>query len=572
MARNRDLLTDKEFFRKTCDIAEHMRNCKVEVVYWDDDNKVMEKKKDNSVLRPDKLSYLLNVATPARKGIEKFTAFNHEIGHIIMQSPLAEARLLVDEWVDYFITENNIESNDIASQDLIKETYWDMMNVLEDQRIESLMRRLWLANLKRFTKARTKIGKLHKECGDNPINIILNIRFYRDDLVKKHDNIIEYKKALDDVENTGRLGALIVLKGLKPYLDKWLKANMGKEIGDRFWAGHTPYDGSDSNLMPTEKEFLNEEYICEIIDDIDSDEEYNKELEKSKDDGTNDINNLKSSLSKISGIENPLMPPYMKKMERHECDYVIDTHLSHNLKNVFRKISEMPKSTIGYEGDEIDMESYIEGKIRGYDINHCFVDTKIDHGLSVVISIDGSQSMRSHNKMEITRNLVSTLFDCVKDYPSIDLKANVWSSNTKGDVGITNINTLEDCKYVTERNSGGFCMTPTHLALDYASRVLKTMKGRKKLIIVITDGAPQYQSWGYNISPKTLLGMNKKAVLKARRLANEMVVLSVGTDRYATNNLKFSFGRNRVIPVDNMVEGSRLIVNKFKMAVLDTLK
>ena len=54
-----------------------------------------------------------------------------------------------------------------------------MMNVLEDQRIESLMKRLWLANKKRFVKARTNRGKLHKECNDNPVNVILNIRFYK---------------------------------------------------------------------------------------------------------------------------------------------------------------------------------------------------------------------------------------------------------------------------------------------------------------------------------------------------------------------------------------------------------
>tara|TARA_B110001454_G_scaffold217204_1_gene242004 strand:- start:32 stop:1735 length:1704 start_codon:yes stop_codon:yes gene_type:complete len=567
MARNRDLLSDKEFFRKTCDIAEHMRDCKIEVVYWNDDNKVMSKD-----LKKNK-QFMLNVATPAVKGIEKFTAFNHEIGHIIMQSPLPEAKLLVDEWCEEFESDNDVSQNNISTKDLIRETYWNMMNVLEDQRIESLMKRLWLANKKRFVRARTNRGKLHKECNDNPVNVILNIRFYRDDLAKKHDNFDDYKKALDDVENTGNLGALIVLKKLKPSLDKWLKINIEKGIEhfpERHY--HEPYDGSDTEQMETDKSLIKTDNVVEIIDSIESDEEYDNELEISKKESDDDINELKSSLSNDKGKDDPLRPAYMKPAQRHSCEYDVDTHLSHNLKNVFRKISEMPKSTIGYEGDEIDMESFIENKIRGYDINNCFVDTKIDYGLSVVISIDGSQSMKNGSKMDRTRNIVATLFDSVKDYPMINLKANVWSSDTKGNVGITNINKIEDCEYVTEKNSQGYCLTPTHLALDYASRVLKTMKGRRKIIILITDGQPQYQSWGYNISPKTLFKMNQKAMLKARRVANETVVLSIGLDHYSNINLQSVFGKNRVVPVNNMVEGSNLIVNKFKLAVLDTLK
>lgn len=570
MARNRDLLTDKEFFRKTCDIAEHMRNCTIEVMYWDDDNKVISDNDDDTKFR-------LNVATPAVKGIEKFTAFNHEIGHIIMQSPLAEAKSLVDEWCCEFELVNRIDSNNISQKDLVRDTYWNMMNVLEDQRIESLMRRLWLANKKRFTRARTNRGKLHKECNTNPVNIILNIRFFREDLAKKHDNFDVYKKALDDVENTGRLGALIVLKKLKPILDEWLKTNIDEEnktdlqhFPDAHY--HEPYDGSDTETMSTDPDQIKTNNILEIIDSIESDEEYDDKLETSKNDGTEDINELKGSLSTLEGKDDPLKPSYMKPAQRHACEYDIDSHLSHNLKNVFRKISEMPKDTIGYEGEEIDMESFIENKIRGYDINNCFVDTKIDYGLSVVLSIDGSQSMKQNNKMEQTRNLVATLFDSVKDYPMINLKANVWSSNTHGDVGITNIEKIEDCKYVTERNSQGFCLTPTHLALDYASRTLKSMKGRRKIIILITDGIPQYQNWGYNISDKTLLSMNKKAMLKSRRISNEIVVLAVGMRSDGINHLRSVFGNGRVVTVNNMDDGSRLIVNKFKNAVLDTLK
>jgi hypothetical protein len=544
MARDKDLLSDKEFFRKTSDIAEHMIGCKIDVVFWNDDNKVIDKKLDGK-------GFILNVATPAVKGIEKFTAFNHELGHIIMRTPIPEAKELVDRWV-----------KDEELSDEKRKLYWDTMNVLEDQRIESLMSRLWLANKKRFVRARTNRGKLHKECNNNPVNIILNIRFFRDDLVKKHKYYKKYKQALEDVCGLGRLGALILLKKLKPMLDEWL-VQEPKDI-DKFTG--EPLDGSDIDQMSNSPSMIEDDTT--FIDDID---DFSDVVEESRNDAKNDIDKLKSSMSGTSR-GNILKPTYLKPVTRVPSSYEVDNILSHNLRKLFRNVSEMPKSKIGYDGDEIDMESYIEGKIRGYDINNCFVDKKIVNGLSIVISIDGSMSMRNFEKMSKVRNLVATLFDSIEDYDNIKIKANVWSSNNRGDVGITNINNIDDCDKITCENKERFALTPTHLALDYASRILKTMSGRKKLLILITDGQPQYQSWNYNISTKTLLKMNKKAVLKARRYANEIVVLSVGVDFWGNHVLKEVFGKSKVVSVRDMSDGGRILVNKFKLAVLDTLK
>lgn len=66
--------------------------------------------------------------------------------------------------------------------------------------------------------------------------------------------------------------------------------------------------------------------------------------------------------------------------------------------------------------------------------------------------------------------------------------------------------------------------------------------------------------------------MNKKAMLKSRRISNEIVVLAVGMRSDGINHLRSVFGNGRVVTVNNMDDGSRLIVNKFKNAVLDTLK
>jgi hypothetical protein len=545
MARDRDLLSDKEFFRKTSDIAEHMRDCEIDIVYWDDDNKVIDKDLNGK-------KFVLNVASPAVKGIEKFTAFNHELGHIIMDTPIGDAKKLVDKWC-------------VDDEDKLRQrTYWNVMNVLEDQRIESLMAKLWLANEKRFIKARTNRGKLHKECTANPVDILLNIRFFREDLACEHNHFDEYKQALEDIHVLGRLGALIILKKLKPIIDEWVdndKIEHEQHVKE-------PLDGSDLEQLKHNQIKDDTEFIDKLKDDDDIDDA----IKESKEEGKQEINDLRDMMN--DGYKNVVIKPtYLKTVERQKNYYEIDKHVSHNLRRVFRNISEIPKNTIGYDGNEIDVESYIEGKIRGYDINNCFVDKKITHGLSIVMSIDGSMSMKTNDKMNKVRNLVATLFDSIKDYQNIELKANVWSSNNKGEMGVTDINNIEDCAMISaECLDRSFCLTPTHLALDYASRTMKRMKGRKKLLILITDGQPQYQNWGYNISSKTLLKMNKKASLKARRQANEMVVLSVGVDVWGGRILEEVFGKNKIIHVRNMGDGGVVVANRFKNAVLDTLK
>ena len=208
MARDRDILPDKEWFEKTTSIVEEVRDCKVDITYLNKPNQVEDKNRNTADKEHD-FHFRLNIATPAVKGIEKFTGLNHELGHILMETPMAEARKILDKWTK---DENGnwLKSNGQKRYT----TYWTVFNVLEDQRIESMMGRLWLANKDRFVKARKNRGKLHKTCPDNPIDILLNIRFFREDLVKNKNNKKELKQALEDVVDTGRMGALIVFANL----------------------------------------------------------------------------------------------------------------------------------------------------------------------------------------------------------------------------------------------------------------------------------------------------------------------------------------------------------------------
>ena len=105
------------------------------------------------------------------------------------------------------------------------------------------------------------------------------------------------------------------------------------------------------------------------------------------------------------------------------------------------------------------------------------MDKRYARGASIVISIDGSASMAGY-AIDHVRNLVATLYDSVKEYTNIDMRANIWSSNSRGDVGITEINSLKDCKNISVYNQMNCAQTPTHLALDYSARQVKKMTGR----------------------------------------------------------------------------------------------
>ena len=88
--RDRNLLSDKDFFRKTTNIVEQVRDCKIFITYWRGSNHIIDQNLNKSG-KPKGVKFELNVATPSQKGIEKFTALNHELGHVLMQTPMYEA-------------------------------------------------------------------------------------------------------------------------------------------------------------------------------------------------------------------------------------------------------------------------------------------------------------------------------------------------------------------------------------------------------------------------------------------------------------------------------------------------
>ena len=597
MARDKNLLSDREFFSKTAHIVEQVRDCKIDITYYSEENKIEEKiSKADAKALGNKHTYKLNVATPAVKGIEKFTAFNHEIGHILLETPIPEAREVIDSWVLADEEQRKKQGMFIyKTQDgaMRKKTYWDMYNIIEDQRIESLMANIWLANQKRFIRARTNRGKLHSKCNDNPIDTILNIRFCREDLAKNRKHFKEFKQALEDVENTGRMGGILILTRIKPLIDKFYddKAKEEKRLINLGKRAKTPdtvqkhekavlkqaknehekeeYDGSDSKLDSSSENKKDD--VSNIPELVKNPEKLESKISEAKEDGKKTVADIKTALMGEGSLEVVATPSYVSRITREESRVEISKDVSNGLKKIFRKIAEMPKEKIGYNGDEIDMEAYIEGKVRGYDISNCFIDKKISGGASVVISIDGSGSMDGI-RIEIARKLVASLYDSIKDIPNVEIKANVWSSDSMGNCGITDINNKEECKFISVKNGGRCWLTPTHLAVDYSARQVKRMHGRRKLVIFLTDGVPQYQNNHHTMKRDVIVKMTKKALLRLRRATPHIMVIGVGTSHYSSHYLKEIFGDKRLMSVRRMYDASDVVVKHFKELVVRTMK
>jgi len=248
------------------------------------------------------------------------------------------------------------------------------------------------------------------------------------------------------------------------------------------------------------------------------------------------------------------------------------------MNKLFRKIHEMRTDSISYNGDEVDVESYIENIVKGTDINNSMLDKKLKAGLSILISIDGSGSMRNSNRIEIARELVMTLYKSVQGLKGINIESNVWSSNSIGVVGITEINNINDVKNI--QLASNFGLTPTHLALEYSSNQLSKMKGRKKLLIMITDGVPEYKINRFQIPIKTMIKMCKKSLLYALRKTPNIMCILINRNEYghyesttSPNSIMRSiFGKGRYIRCDDMTNASERVIKEFKQLVIRTLK
>ena len=582
MTRNIKILSEKELFEKTKGIVEHAINAKINLTFRRGNN-FCQYHPPSEIFNEYEKKYTINIATPGIKGINKYTALLHELGHVLYKSPFTPIKKLLEKSENYSL-------------------YYSIFNVLEDHRIESHLSENYIAYRKRFDNTCTALGKeLVEQTTFDPLYILLAIRFNQEEKVRGAKNFIHYKKALEDVKNTDEFGALRVFVSIKKYIEedlildstcagiqneysnksapkdnprpveksenqKKMIENISKQEGVKEIDRQTKaekYKTKKLEISESEEKAIPKELLHAIYDYGDT--EIKKILDHGKIEGKKQFEEIQERMLSVGTVSENL-PANVSIVNRIEAKYAIDYKVSSNLNKLFKKLKMKNRPYIDYQGYEIDVEEYVNNLIRGIDINKSFEDRKKSKGASIVISVDGSSSMDG-NRIKIAQKLVATIYESLKGIPEIEVKGNIWSGNEMGDVGITEINKMNDVKKITTISmEGGYFSTPTHMGLEYSGRMLKKMKGEKKLLILITDGVPNHYKNKTNLQSVHYHKVCKKSLEKVLQITPNVLFFVVGNKdaSYYFNKL---FGEKRIIYVNNMNKAFDNVVKQFRKFV-----
>ena len=687
-------LTDEEYYRKRANLIEELKQCAIDLNYTPNLNSVYEYEKElrqnPTSLAPKNFkkvhSYSINIQNPVDENIPKKTAVYHELSHVLWDSFVGGAIVILRDWADlttsrlltkYGMVNNipvhlapNLEALKQSLHSFVKEVYMNCFNSLEDQRIESLTQNVWLATRGMFNVATTNCGKqMTKDNMRTPADHILAARFHRPELTTK-----EWRDAVHRVEGTGMTGAIAVMSEVKELIDKHIEDNLKQQLKnaqDNIKRGGcipTPVNivnqyiekqtGTNSvkgqakeyslrvkryeeaikqsNRSPEEKKEMavkiekykkyavtkrtkpkteGEKKIEESAKAIEQQQtEVNKcatniggslaqeksarkakiaghvsggsksigtsglnknsiarakksTVEEAKQAGTKELNRM---LSKIYGQAIPTEPAYViEGVNREHRKPQINQEIARQLARTFNKIQQTKRTAITEHGTEVDIEAVLQAQAKGF--GDYMIDDVKYRGLTIYISVDGSGSMSYLGHMKNAQDLIATMFKAVERTPQVKMLANVWSSDTQGQVGITTIKTTEQCKSIGMSAGHSYMYTPTHEAIRYTAKQLSGVSG-KKLMILLTDGHPQYHMNGKSLDNETLVQMAIREQRKAQKIVHSMVCININAgEPTAKSNLKRIFKKDYV-EFNGMERAKIFVMKNFKQAVYSALR
>ena len=236
---NNFLLNDKEYYMKRANIVEEWKDCEIELVYSKQSNYAGEIKKSGKKQQ----KYIINIQTPADPCISKKAAVYHELSHVLWDSFKSQSFIILKKWAEdttaklvaqnipdcnkvmakipYHIQQEVIETQ-LSIKRCIESIYKNCFNGLEDQRIESLTKKVWLATESMFDECRTKCGQeMNMKNMLSPSDHLLAARFNRPELTSQ-----DYIKAMKDVEDRGKAGAIAVMQEFKNLIDEDIGKNL----------------------------------------------------------------------------------------------------------------------------------------------------------------------------------------------------------------------------------------------------------------------------------------------------------------------------------------------------------
>ena len=581
-----DFLSEQEYDRKKAGIISRVVNASVDVHYAKGINCAQE-----TYVNDEKKGFRITKAKPKLKGIDGNTAMNHELAHVLFNSFDPRALQTIKDWAFQW------GATSTPAYGKAFQVYHTAMNVIEDQRIESLWGRIYLGNFRDFIRVRKKLGK-ELTFIDHPSAVLLAERFFRPDLVtpSKYAHVAPF---IHDVEGKDLKATMIVMKRIKPYLDEQIQNNNVQQV--EYKTQHDKYrevagklsDSTDAEesarLMKQrdhEYEKLKEMSVSQHKLDAPVDTErrqppvptktgeesiytddelgtnnYEESLKSSEEQATQELQEIKQSME---GSDMVKVPSYVREKsidKRMPHTPVIDKHVVANFKGLLRTFKEKTHEDASDEGYDLDIGEYINMKANGY--GDCFIEDKDTNGLSIVLSIDGSGSMASHNGM--VANMVATMEEATKNEKEIEIRTIVWSSDHRGNVALQRFN-KGDIKYLPSQRGG---YTPTHFGIEAGSKELAKMNGRRKLLVVITDGYPNYHNNGVKVRTDATASATIKSYKKALRTTPNIAVVGVG---FGTNSLMRNMFGNKYISCRSMNEVGRFMTTTLRKEIVRVMK
>jgi Mg-chelatase subunit ChlD len=581
----RPVLSFSSLCDKTKSIFTAVKKTKIFVTEFEGDNYIF--KRDQGV----DAGYVINIPKKPNSGINRYTAFNHELGHYAFDSFNNQFGLHINEELANIPTEH---------QDKALEIYRTVFNILEDQRVESLMGSIYLGTGKRFKQTRRRLGSMkpsdHK--AKDPLDSLHCAREFREDSVPRKFN--DAKQIIEKIAKKDSDASIILAKHyIKTTVNPWLLTqlkNLDKEAGD---------DQSKMKKDPTKpieptpllKKVFKQSFLenrqsdhreLSDMNELDTMEDTKDSIKKSETDLEGSLqDSAKNAKDKIGDIKDAIeKQARLSKQSSMKLTEGVQEHkdndkLSHSyegvepnnrvasqLNKIFKLLQANNKPRISDTGDMISVQEVIRRKSRGYGDIHIKQTPK--NSLAIRVSIDASGSMHGQ-PIKIARDMMATLYKSINGINNISLKGVVWSGS-EYNTAVCDVNNIQQTdRIITHGAFGGG--TPTPQGVEYSERQLESDKGKKKLLIVITDGYPNSCS-NSNLTPEQ---MTRKEINRANKKGIITLGIGVGmrqhgSDKQSDDNMALMFGKKGYMITSDMENTSNLVIKKFRDIVIRQLK
>ena len=575
---------------KTKSIFSAVKGVDIQVTEQDGENYIFQANEGT------KNRFIINIPKRPVAGLNRYTAFNHELGHYAF-----------DSFNNMFNLHINEELAEIPKvhQDKALEIYRSVFNILEDHRVESLMGSIYLGTGKRFVQARKRMGNLkpkeHK--AKDPIEALHCAREFRDDAVTRTYSDANY--VIDKIQKRDNDASILLAKHyIKTTVNPWLKKQFNNidPKGDP----NTPKDGnkpitSKPKLDSLFKKQFKENRKCdhrELTNQGELEEETEKKMkQKCENFSKKTKNDLEKQLQESSSSVKDKIKEIRKKIEEEarqstgNHDNSNDTikeykgeekfgsysyrgeeynnmRIARQLNKIFKLLQARSKPKISDTGDGISIPDIIKRKARGY--GDIYVKTVPTESLAVVVSIDASGSM-SGNPISIARNMMAVLFKSIDGINNVKLKGVVWSG-TESYTSACEINNKKDLPAINTHGvfGGG---TPTPNGVRFSLEKLVGMKGKKKLLIVCTDGYPNSSSEP-NLTPEQQV---RKQVNIARKKNVNVFGIGIGMRENRRgdgrdDSMETMFGKSGYITTLDMEDTEKTVIKKFRDVVIKQMR